>query len=227
LFHFRGAVRNDSYSKKYIHYEFSSGLSSKFEVSFNTDEDFERGNSIHFIIGFLFFTVYLTLPFFKVPRLISGREYGFYWHEWECRFFWHTKPWEGSNKDWVWHFKPIEIMFGKQIFFEKEIDKTYSPKYFMFRGQEYKMDEIKLLKRFWFRSRVPYSWWHRELSAYDLKIENPPMRAGKGTTDYNCGDDATYGSSGPYNGPSYKTWQDREKAYEFLVEEYCKGVMKN
>src|SRR5690606_7333900 len=70
-------------------------------------------------------------------------------------------------------------------------------------------------------------WWHRELSAYDLKIENPPMRAGKGTTDYNCGDDATYGSSGPYNGPSYKTWQDREKAYEFLVEEYCKGVMKN
>jgi hypothetical protein len=117
-------------------------------------------------------------------------------------------------------------VFGKSIYFTKEIMESYRPVEFWFRGKKYQMDEIKIEKCFWFRSRIPFGLYKKERTAMRLDIKKPPGYQGKGENSWDCGDDATYGLSSEYEGPD-PTWKNREQVFEWCCKAYCEQVSKS
>ena len=222
LFNVRGWLYNKHHHCK-VSYQLCSGSACRLSVS----SDYEDGRAFSFIFGLLFFSLYLTVPKPKFWKWGEGKDYGFYWHENECRIFWGEKSME-SGHGWHWYFKPLELLFGKSIPYNgREMFDNYQPIHFTFRGQEYQLDKVFVQKWFIFRTRVPFGLWHREGTSLNIKVSKPPMHAGKGTTSYNCDDDGTYGMSGPYKGPELKKWEDREKLYKYAVKYYCEHAYNN
>lgn len=220
-FHFRGSIGR-AWDQMWFKYELATGPALSFRL---TPEE----GKTRFSFGMGFVTLYLTIYGLRVPLLTKGREFGFYWHEWTFRAFFGSQPWESSSSD-PWYYKinfcPPDFLFGQAVYFTKEVMKSYSPQHFMFRGKEYVMDSIVVEDSFWFRPRIPFSLYHKKMRGMDLKINNPPRRAGKGENSWDCGDDATYGVSRQYNGPEV-TWANEKAVFEYCVRTYCDGVMKD
>jgi hypothetical protein len=222
-FNVRGWIYDKHHNSR-VHYQLCSGPACRFSVEFDYED---YGPSFSFIFGLLFFSLYLTVPRPKWWKWGIGKQYGFYWYEKECRIFWGEKPME-SGFGWHWYFKPIELLFGKSIHYNgREMFDNYSPIHFIFRGKEYQLDKVFIQKWFVFRTRVPFGLWHRTGTSIDIKIDKPPMHAGKGENSYDLDDDGTYGMSGPYKGPELKKWNDNEKLYRYAVEYYCNHVHKS
>ena len=222
LFHFRGWFYNKYHHSK-VNYELCSGPA----CSLRFKGCYDGMPAWSFTFGLLFFTLYLTVPKPKFWKWGMGKQYGFYWHQWECRFFWGEKPME-SGHGWHWYFKPIKLLFGRSIHYTgSEMYDNYQPIHFIFRGKEYQLDKVFIQNWYLFRTRVPFGLWHRGGTTLIIKIDKPPMHAGKGTTSYNCDDDGTYGLTCPYEGPKLNRWEDREKLYRYAVEYYCKSVHRD
>jgi hypothetical protein len=221
-FHFRGRV-GSSYDKNWFKYELSSGPACRFTIE-------PRKRSTAFTIGFLFFTLYFTIYFNVIPFLKKGREYGFYIYDWELWMMMGNRPMESSNKD-PWYYRivirPKDIIFGKRLHFKSDGLRSYSLRFFKFRGNTYAMDEMTIETRYWMRSRIPYGLYHDKRTGIALEIKEPPMHSGKGTTSYNCGDDGIYGMTVPWEGKKTITYRMHEEVYEYTCKEYCKSCMRD
>lgn len=221
LFHFRGAV-GSSWDSQWFKYELASGKAFKFRI--NPEETKTR-----FTLGLIFFSIYLTIYGLRIPLLTKGREFGFYTSDWALHAHFGSKPWESDSRDpWYYSisFYPLDFLFGKTIHFDDTIMKSYSPQRFMFRGKEYVMDEIKILRGNWFRSRIPFGLYKKQLVSLSVDIKNPPMRAGKGENSYDCDDDAIFGLSRDYKGPE-PTWQNKKAVFEWCCRRYCEEAFKD
>jgi hypothetical protein len=177
LFNFRGSLGR-SWDHDWFSYQLCSGAALAFEI--NTHE-----HKTSFRIGLLFFTIYLSIYGLRIPFLKQDeRKYGFYWYEKE---FWASlggRTMESSRKDpWYYsiHISPLDLIFGRSIFFEDEILKSHQPIEFEFREKQYQMDSIKIKQSFWFRPRIPFSIYHKKMLRADLEIKNPPGYSGKDT----------------------------------------------
>lgn len=222
LFNVRGWFY-DKHHNCNFRYQLCSGPACKLSV----EMDWEDSRTFSFVFGMFFFSLYLTVPRPKWWKWGEEKQYGFYWFQKECRIFWGTKPME-SGHGWYWYFRPIDLLFGKRVQFNKDKQfENYQPIHFKFRGNDYQLDEVSVKKWFIFRSRIPFGLWNRGGMSLDIKINKPPMHAGKGTTSYNCDDDGTYGLYCQYEGPELKKWDDREKLYEYAAKYYCEHAYKN
>jgi hypothetical protein len=221
LFHFRGKFGRD-YNKTWVSYEFASGPNFHFEMKPYND-------CTKFIFGFFFFTMYLTIYNLRIPWIKKGRMYGFNIIDWEVWIHIANKPMEIDSRDPWYHtivIKPLDLLFGKTVYFTKEWMKNYSPVYFYFRGKEYCMDSIKINDSYWFRSRIPFGLYKSHIRGMQLDIKKPPGHAGKGENSWDCGDDAIYGISRPYDGPE-ASWKNEEAVFKHCCKVYCYEVMKN
>jgi hypothetical protein len=220
LFHFRGALKSSDWRKEYFHYEVCSGPSFKFQVKTGY-------KTLSLTIGFLFFTLYLTIPFFI--KFNERRQYGFYFFEWNLVFNFGQKEWESSSKDpWYYYYRIdiLKVLFGKPLRMERRVFDV-KDRYFKFRNQEYKMDTIEIFKESIFRSRIPYSSYHKTYHLLKIDIKNPPGYAGKGENSWDCDDDATYGLSTQWVYDTNFSWNNREKVAELAISEYLKTVSKH
>jgi hypothetical protein len=230
LFYKRGWVtKYEPVYKTYLRWELVTQPACSFRFSVDTGDD---GRSFGFSIGFIFFTLYLTIlrPKWldKVIAPLSGREFGFYWMDKECRINFGTKPWGSNNDGWYTYFRPLQILFGKQLNLSGGTGyENYSPIYFKFRGEEYnlKTKGCYIETRYVFRSRIPFGLYHHKWLRASIEIEKPIMHAGKGTTSYNCGDDGTWAISCEYDGPKLSNWNDREKFYQWCVDKYMESAI--
>jgi hypothetical protein len=227
-FAFRGSLGRD-WNRKWFKYEISSGPALRFTV-----DAFEGKTRLAIGMGFfsLYLTIYgLTIPFIRKGERHSswGREYGFYWHEWILWAFFGRDPMGSSSKD-PWYYSivihPLDILFGRTVYFETGRQKSHDPIHFEFRGRRYQMDEIQVNDAYWFKPRIPFALYRKKVPRMHLKIERPPGYAGKGENSWDCGDDASYGLTCPYEGPM-PSWQNRDAVFERCVRVYCDHVSKS
>lgn len=221
LFYFRGSV-GSAYDKTWLKYEFCSGFGFGFEFEPSRHKTF-------FIFKPLLFTLYLTIYGLKIPFIKKGREYGFDIRNWEIWAHFGSRPMESSSKD-PWYYtiviRPLDLIFGKTIFFKKEIMSNYHPVKFSFRNKDYTMDKITIEKRFWIRPRIPFSLYSKEWTCMDIEIKNPPMRAGKGENSWDIDDTGTFGLSCEYSGPE-PTFKNQQAVFEYCCQKYCEEVSKD
>lgn len=237
-FHFINYKKEGNRDKKAFHWRLFF-RKPFFELECVSGFNFRMGirkgyRNLNFTIGLFFCTLYLKVTCPKWFKLMQeDRETKFYFHEWAFVFYWHQDVNSAGGKyDFKWHQKWQHIYFHIDEFLLGKMERTKYEMlkdenvYFLFGGREYKMDSIIINRLKYFRTHIPFRMWHKTYLSYDLKIDHPPKYAGKGENSYDCGDDATYGSSGPYSGPE-PTWQNRENVMAFVVGEYCQGVKKN
>ncbi len=221
LFHFRGTI-GSNWNKDWFKFELASGRSFSFEL-------FSGANKTSFTIGLFVFTLYLTIYGLKTPFLTKEREYGFRIYNWELWAHFGSKRWESNSND-PWYYRivvrPLDLVFGEEIYFTKEVMKSYSPVEFEFRGKTFQMDSIVIEDRFRFRSRIPFGIYKRVRRSLDLKIEKPPGYRGKGENSWDCDDDASFGISAPYNGPK-ASWQSQKDVFDYCCQYYCENVSKS
>jgi hypothetical protein len=127
-------------------------------------------------------------------RYGNGREIGFYWLEGTLSVSIWNDPmeWRASDPKW-WSFSitPIDILLGRAKYNERTLsegvrrlslpEKTYDVK-------------IKISEASWQRPRWP---WPKKIVRTEAEVEGGIPVPGKGTTDYNCGDDAIYSQTSP------------------------------
>lgn len=222
LFHFRGDVSSNDCNKRYLKYEFSSGLSLKFKY----ESDSCDGDMI--TLGLLFFTTYLTSPFFRIPLLTRGREYGFYFYDWAFVWSWANRPFESNSSDPWWMRQYIhldDLILGKRERLESKILDIENI-WFRVGDKEFKMDSIVWEKNRAFRRHIPFSLYHKTWYSVDMKIKDPPMYSGKGENSWDCGDDGSYGLSGPwkFTPPS---WLSKEESSKQAIQYYVEHIMKS
>lgn len=224
LAHFRGSLGR-SWERKWFDYEFTTGPALRLTMSTGSS----YGRKLSFGFGLIFCTLWLTVYGIRLPFLKPEREWGFYWYEWTLWMFCGRDPMSSSSKD-PWYYQivihPLDILFGRTIHFETEVLKSYSPPRFEFRGKEFQMDGIQICDAYWFRPRIPFALWKRQVQRMHLEIKHPPGYAGKGENSWDCGDDASYGVTCPYKGPK-PSWKNRDEVFEFCCRSYCEDVSKS
>lgn len=241
LFHFRGSVGKD-HRRNWFRYEISSGRSLKLE--YQHGECCDDSNSSQIVVGFLFATIYFTfyLPSrFYFQRkcvatwdggrefyLTEGRRYGFYFYDWAFVWSFHAKVNESASGDPWWMHQYIHIddlLVGKA---ERLEDRLISAEdiHFKLGGKPFKMDKIEWERNRRFRRFIPYSLYHRTWYSVNLEIKDPPMRAGKGENSWDCGDDGSFGLSGPWKGPP-PSWKNRDECTKAAVEYYVQHILKD
>jgi len=221
LFHFRGSFQDKDYRKNFLKYEICSGPNLKLRYGCSEDGP-------QWTIGLFFFTAYLTSPFLKIPFLNSGREYGFYFHEWAFVWSWHSKRFESSSQDPWWMSQYIhldDLVLGKPERLEHEICEI-SDVYFKIGNKEFKMDSIVWEENRTFRRHIPYTLYHRTFYSVKMEIKDPPIYSGKGENFWDCGDDGSYGLSAPWNFER-PMWDKRDQSAEKAVRYYVDHVMKS
>lgn len=158
---------------------------------------------------------YLNKMFSKLFKdCYYGREFGIRIIEWIV--FWNI-----FSSDWGWSsdipkwkdgsINILDLLFGKQKYStetisEKEIEVPMLEK-------NYKA-KIKMFESTWKRPR----WFAEKLLRAEIDMIEPIPEPGKGTCDYNCGDDATFGITVPAKTP--------EEAVGKLVESVLESRMK-
>lgn len=222
LFHFRGSI-GSAFDKEWFKYEFASGPAFRFTVE-------PKRKSTYFIFGLGFFTLYLTVYCRLIPFLEKHRVYGFYvaFSELWIMIGKNQDEWRSSDP---WYkqivIKPKDIVLGRMIHFKDEHTRSYSPRWFKFRGEVYCIDQFTIETRTWIRSRIPYAL-HKNISkGVALDIKKPPMHRGKGTTSYNCEDDGIFGCTIPLEGTEKINLGNQEKIFEYAAKEYCKLCMRD
>lgn len=241
-FHFRGSVGR-AWDKKWFRYSFASGLALKFQYQHGEADDGE--NSSQLTLGLLFFTVYLTfwLPsrwYFKRKCiatwendkefwLVDGRIYGFYFYHWSLVWHWHQKVHESSGREkWYRHFYfHIDDFFLGRTRLVNDVDLVNSENVqFKIGEKTFTMNSIKWIRKGRFRSHIPYSLWHREWVSVEMKIDKPPMRAGKGENSWDLDDDGSFGlyMTWPHERP---TWNNREAMNRLAIADYVESALKD
>jgi hypothetical protein len=127
-----------------------------------------------------------------ITKQAEERRFGIIIFDWTIWWDIYNKPHESSSKDPKWMhggFNILDFLFGSikidsQIISERNIkipmpEKTYDA--------VVKMEEITHK-----RSRWPFI---KRFTRADINCEEGIKHPGKGTCDYNCGEDATYGLS--------------------------------
>lgn len=242
LFNFRGSVGPDDYRKTWFRYQLCSGPS--FKLKYQHGEADDGGPSSMLILGFFFFTAYITfyLPerFYFTKKciatwegnrefyLIEGREYGFYFYNWAWVWSFHAKINESNSKDPWWMRQYIhidELILGKTESLKDDLVSIDNVK-FMLGDKEFNMDSIKWVRYRRFRRFIPYVLFHRTWYSVDMKIDKPPMRAGKGENSWDCDDD---GAFGVHRGWEYEmpTWQNRDACAKLAVDLYVSDFFKD
>lgn len=220
----RGCIGR-SWDDVWLKYQVATGPAFKFNI-----ERDDEGPGVDVVLGLFFITFYLTFEKLRLPFLKPGREYGFYIFEWRLWVFCGRSKWESRHDD-PWYYKVVvdfpKLLFGDTVYFEKDRGlKNGQPVLFEFRSKQYEMNEIEVSEGHWFRERIPMALYCQRVMRMHLKIEKPPGFAGKGENDYDCGDDASYGLTCPYDGPP-PNWQYRDAVFEYCCRVYCENVSKS
>jgi len=125
-------------------------------------------------------------------KLAEERCFGIRIFDWSICWDIYNKPHESNSKDPKWmhgYFEILDLLFGRR----KNIRKTISEQNVKIPMPEktydavVKMEEVTIK-----RSRWPFS---KRYTVADINCEEGIKHPGKGTCDYNCGEDATYGLS--------------------------------
>lgn len=241
-FHFRGALYSKKRNKRIVHYEVVSGPCLSVRVTHGEAGDDSYSTCLG--IGLIFFRVWLT---FSLPKwtyekrkciatwdndrefyLVQGREYGFYWYEWTFWWNWRAKVNESSSKDPKWmrfNFCVPDFLFGRVEVISNEVLTANNLK-FKLSGKEFVMDSIKWERNRRFRRHIPMSLYSREWYSVDMRINNPPMRAGKGENSWDCGDDGTYGLGMQWK-HAKPTWANSTESKRIAVRDYVESVLKD
>lgn len=209
------------WDRVFAKYQLCTGPNLRLEL-----EDDE--GSLQITVGFILGALYLTLPWIKMPRRMIDRHWGFYIYEWTLVFFWGGKVHESGSKDpWWWnvHLNLPDILFGSMVHFEQERAKAYAPRTFWFRGKRFEMDSIEICLGHWFRPRIPMSIWCKKVMRMHLEIKKPPLHAGKGENEWDCGDDGSFGMCASYDGPNPR--EDYEGALAHCCLRYCESVHRD
>lgn len=235
LFHFRGSVGR-AYNKQWFSYELCSGRSFAFEITHGEAGDQE---ATRLRVGCLFFDLYLK---FRLPSwtyfkrkciatwdnnrefyLVQGRHYGFYFYDWAFVWNFHAKVFESSSSDpwWMRQYIHIDDFFlGRPELLTDDL-MSAEDIYFKMGTKEFKIDSIKWERCRRFRRHIPYSLYHQTWYRVEIKIDQPPMRAGKGENSWDCGDDGIFGMSREWQGtnPNYLNYdQCIKEAVQLYVE---------
>lgn len=228
LFHFRGWVSSKkNYNREYFNYEIASGF--KFYYTMRV----HRG-STHFTISLLFLTLYLTIQK-RLPLLPKG-EYGVTCYDGTLRGYlaykddWHYH--EDIGKGYKFMIDLYRIFLGNRYSVNNEYELYGRPIKFEFRGVEYKAT-IKYSYGFFFRSHLPTVLFRSEFRSISIEIVDMPKMqfSGKGTTSYNCDDDAIYSSSfgisrETMNKLGKPSHDNREVWARHVIGLYCDSVHK-
>lgn len=224
LFHFRGSIGFDSARWTLLDYEMSSGPSCQFTVKI------KPYNSVSLTIGLLFFTAYLTLPFFSFRKWISeSRKSGFYFYHWALVWDWMAEEWEShSAKDPWWkhfYFHIDDFFLGRMERLEDDLADIDNVS-FKLGEKTFVMNSIKWTQNRCFRRHIPYTLFHRTWFSVEMKIDKPPMHAGKGENSWDCDDDGAFGVSKAW-GHERPTWLNREAMAKIAVQEYAENCLKD
>ena len=220
-FHFRGAL-GSSWDKQWLRYEICQGLAVKAQL-----EDDE--GHVQIILGTLLASLYLTFPRLNTPKWLKDRRYGFYIFDWTFVFFWGGFINENRAKDpWYYnyHMNLKDAILGERVHFERSGMESYEPFAFEFRGKRYVMDKIEIKLGHWFRTRIPMALYCEKAMMMSLECKNPPLRAGKGESDWDCGDDGSYGLHMRYDGPELN-WNNRDAVFAHCLLRYCEHAAKD
>lgn len=215
-FHFRGSVT--LYGKKFGYSLLSeAGLG----LEFIQDEDGEFTIHIHFIWP----AIWIHLPIWRGNKELSFsfHDWTFWWTIWMKKYEWHSEdPWWRHGS-----FCIPDFLFGQMIYFQDHSPLNEAKDvYFEFRGKTYMANEIKFYQANWFRSRIPFALCHQTQWRCDIKIDKPPMRAGKGENSWDCEDDGLYGMCFPWEGSTVR-WTNQEQLLKEALAYYCESVSKD
>lgn len=226
LFYFRGSISQDDKPYSLLEYELSSGPALRFKVKINPY------NKLGLSLGLGFFTAYLKFPFFSFKRWIDGsRETGFYLYDWAIVWGLMDHEW-GNNHlrtdPWWRHFyfHIDDFFLGKSARLEREVLSNESI-YFKLDDKEFVMDSIKWELNQSFRKHIPFSIYHRDWYSVNMKIDKPPMVSGKGESDYDCGDDGSFGMSAGWKFPVKPGWLTRDECTKLAVDYYVESVLSD
>lgn len=223
LLHVRGNIGR-SWDDVWLKYEVSTGPAFRFEIELD-----EEDGGTQVSLGLLFISFWLTFTKLKLPVLKPGREYGFYLFEWHLWLYFGRRKHESRHDD-PWYYKIVidfpKLLFGRQVHFDAERLKSYSPVLFEFRGKTYQMDEIRLTQGHWFRERVPVALYCQKVMRMHLDIKKPPGYAGKGENSWDLDDNASYGMTCPYEGPTPR-FNNQDEVFEICCRKYCEDVSKS
>ena len=237
-FEFRGAIYSGA--KTLFSYSAWSGPSLKLQYTHGSNDG--EKSTIYVGLGFMTLCFSVNLPeswYFKRKciatwdnnrefYLTDGREYGFYFYNWAFVWHWHKKVNESGGKQ-PWYrdiyFHIDDFFLGKTEYFTRDLTDVENVK-FKLGGKEFTMNSIKWMDATWFRRRIPIALYAQRMVKVDMKIDKPPMRAGKGENSWDCGDDGTFGSHGPWRHVR-PTWMNRAEIAKLAVEDYVKSVLKD
>ena len=109
-------------------------------------------------------------------------------HEWRGDVPW----WSEYRRRWNW--APFDTLLGKWVLDERQLrtEKIVVP----MPEANYEGTAVLKVRT---RKRQRWPWWPatQQWTAVDIDMTDPVPIPGKGTASYNCGEDATYGVSGP------------------------------
>lgn len=223
-----------------------------FEIlfDFGLRLEFQRGqagdcqNNCCLNMTLLFFSLYLTFPlpdrFLEKKKcvatwndnrefeLVQGRVYGFYFYNWALVWHWHARVHESASSDpwWMHQYICIDDLFlGRRLMVKNELIGAQDC-HFKIGEKDFVMNDVRWERISWFRSRIPFSLYHKTLHYVNMDIKEPPMRAGKGEHSWDCGDDSTFGMSRLWGGPT-PTWKNRDECAEQAVRIYVEKVFKD
>lgn len=227
-FHFRGTIRSTPKplgrydSRVWLHYEVCSGKSLK--LKYTTGSDYGP----QLTIGLFFVTFYLSSFLFKMPFFGYGRQYGFYFYEWALVWQWGTKVHESSSRTpWYrsFYFRIDDFFLGRSEVLSDEMLSTENVQFKV--GEKiFTMNNITWLRKRAFRQYLPFILYNHKWISVEMKIDKPPMRAGKGENSWDCDDDGTYGLYSSWNG-TQPNWDNKKLVTREAIEYYCAGAIKD
>lgn len=128
-------------------------------------------------------------------RFSSAREIGISIHD--QRIFvnlWNDPMGWSASDPWWWSFTlhPVDWVFGKTKYSEKEIEHYENVPLRICQHEEYSAT-VRLFESTWKRP-----WWSaRKIRRASVKVEKGVRHPGKGTMSYNCDDDFLYSLTTP------------------------------
>lgn len=223
-FHFRGAF-GPAYDRKWLEYSIASGFDCSFKVTIKPYK------SLSLQFAPLFCTVWLTFPFFSFARWIKQKKTtGFYFHNWALVWDFMGNEWgDGrSRKDPWWkyfYFHIDDFFLGKREVLNDDLVSIENVA-FKIGDKDFKMDSISWHRRRSFRRYIPYVIYHKTWESVEMKIEKPPMRAGKGENSWDCDNDGSFGlyCGWPHESPNYL---NRDQMAQKAIEMYVESALKD
>jgi hypothetical protein len=238
LFHFRGSVSTDR--RQLFSYSLASGPALRFKYTHgNSDE-----SQSQICLGLVFFTVWFS---FNLPRnwyfkrkciatwdgnkefyLTDGREYGFYVHDWAIVWCWHQRVHEsGGKKPWwrYFYFHIDDFFLGRTEYMTRDLVDVQNVG-FKIGDKTFNMNSIRWYDATWFRRRIPLSLYAHKMVRVEMKIEKPPMRAGKGENSWDCGDDGSFGLTMQWKHVR-PTWMNVDEVARLAIAEYVDDARKD